>query len=138
MSCNPRTLLTRIINGTTRFHEFLRFGLVGLLATGLHYLIYIILLALLSPSIAYTIGYGISLLMNFFLSNFFTFKTKPNMKKGVGFGISHGINYLLHMLLLNLFLWLNVPDEWAPIPVFAIVIPVNFILVRTVLKSKRL
>lgn len=60
------------------------------------------------------------------------------MKKGVGFGISHGINYLLHMLLLNLFLWLNVPDEWAPIPVFAIVIPVNFILVRTVLKSKRL
>lgn len=130
--------MTAVISGTTKLHEFLRFGLVGLLATGLHYGIYILFLRFINANIAYTLGYGISLMMNFFLSSFFTFKSRPNLKKGVGFGISHGINYMLHIMLLNIFLGLDVPEKWAPIPVFAIIIPVNFLLVRTVLKSKRI
>jgi putative flippase GtrA len=125
------------INGDTKIFEFIRFGVVGIIATGLHYGLYIVLLHQINPNVAYTLGYGFSFLMNFFLSSFFTFKTKPSFKKGIGFGISHGINYLLHMLLLNFFLWLKIREQLAPIPVFAIVIPVNFFLVRTVLKSKK-
>jgi putative flippase GtrA len=50
---------------------------------------------------------------------------------------AHAVNYLLHMVLLNLFLWLGMSNELAPLPVFAIAIPVNFLLVRFVFKHKK-
>lgn len=118
--------------------EFFRFILVGVLATATHYAIYYFLCVLMLPAIAYTIGYAISFILNFYLSNVFTFNTKPTVRKGIGFGISHLINYLLHIGLLSLFIWTGVPDRWAPLPVFALVVPVNFLLVRFVLKSKKI
>lgn len=77
--------------------EFVRFILVGILATATHYGIYFFLCVLMLPAIAYTIGYVISFILNFYLSNIFTFNTKPTVRKGIGFGISHFINYLLHI-----------------------------------------
>ena len=44
------------------------------------------------------------------------------------------MNYGLHLCLLNAFLALGVTEVWAPLPVFAIAIPVNFLLVRFVFK----
>lgn len=118
--------------------EFFRFILVGVLATATHYGIYFFLCVLMLPAIAYTIGYVISFILNFYLSNIFTFNTKPTVRKGIGFGISHFINYLLHIGLLSLFIWIGVPERWAPLPVFALVVPVNFLLVRFVLKSEKI
>jgi putative flippase GtrA len=117
--------------------EVFRFVLVGGIATGIHYGLYLLLNPYLNASIAYTIGYIISFLCNFVLSNYFTFRTRPNVKKGLGFAFSHLVNYTLHIVLLNVFLWIGLSKTWAPIPVFAIVIPVNFILVRFFLKNKR-
>lgn len=118
--------------------EFIRFGIVGIIATIIHYGIYLVLNLIIVSWIAYSIGYGISFLGNFYLSNRFTFKTKPTVKKGVGFGLSHFINYLLQVILLSIFIKLGIPDKYAPIPVFCIAVPVNFLMVRFVLKSKRL
>ena len=119
--------------------EILRFGIVGALATLVHYGIYLGLLWFwpqMNASLAYSIGYVVSFVGNFFASNYFTFRTRPTAGKGIGFALSHGVNYLLHILFLNLFLWLGLSQSLAPIPVFCIVIPINFILVRCVLKSK--
>lgn len=118
--------------------EFLRFVLVGVLATVTHYVIYFFLCTLMLAGIAYTIGYGISFVLNFYLSNVFTFNTKPSFKKGLGFGLSHLVNYLLHIGLLSLFIWSDVPERWAPLPVFVLVVPINFFLVRFVLKSRKI
>lgn len=126
------------INNYTKYKEFLRFGLVGILATLIHYSIYLILNLIIVSWIAYSIGYGISFLCNFYLSSVFTFKEKATFKKGIGFSISHGINYLLHIVLLSLFLKLGMKEELAPIPVFAIAIPINFILIRFVFKSGKI
>lgn len=126
------------INNYTRYKEFFRFGLVGILATLIHYGIYLVLNIVIVSWIAYSIGYGISFLCNFYLSSVFTFKEKATFKKGIGFGISHGINYLLHIALLSLFLKLGIKEELAPIPVFAIAIPINFILIRFVFKSGKI
>ena len=117
-------------------YSFLRFAIVGLLATALHYGLYFLLQKVINVNIAYTAGYIISWLCNFYLTAHFTFREKTSVKRGAGFAASHGINYLLHMALLNAFLALGVTNEWAPVPVFCIVIPVNFILVRFVFKSK--
>lgn len=118
------------------FSEIIRFGIVGVIATIIHYGIYLVFNLIIVSWIAYSIGYGISFLGNFYLSNKFTFKTKPTFKKGVGFGLSHFINYLLQVILLNVFIKLGIPDKYAPIPVFCIAVPVNFLMVRFVLKSR--
>jgi predicted histidine transporter YuiF (NhaC family) len=48
---------------------------------------------------------------------------------------SHGVNYVLHMILLNIFLRIGIPSSFAPIPVYCIAVPVNFLLVRTVFRK---
>lgn len=118
--------------------EFIRFGVVGVLATALHYGIYYLLQSCINVNIAYTTGYVISFVVNFYLTSYFTFGTGPSWKKLVGMGGAHLVNYLLHMVLLNLFLYVGVSNAWAPLPVFAIAIPVNFVLVRFVFKHKKL
>ena len=44
------------------------------------------------------------------------------------------VNYLLQMAILALFIYLGVPKQWAPIPMFCVCVPVNFLLVRFFLK----
>ena len=112
--------------------EFVRFVLVGLLATAIHYGIYLLFNVMMPANPAYAIGYILSFLCNFFLSSHFTFRKKATFRKGVGFGLSHAVNFAMHMLLLNLFLFLGLGETLAPIPVYCICIPVNFLLVRFV------
>lgn len=120
-----------------RFFQFFRFGIVGVIATIIHYGVYWIFLKWINPTFAYSIGYGVSFVVNFFLSSFFTFKIRPDIEKGFRFALSHGINYLLHISLLNIFLYLGIPKTFAPFPVFALVVPINFILVQTALTHNK-
>ena len=85
-------------------------------------------------NVAYTVGYVASFLVNYLLSAAFTFKERKSVKNGIGFTIAHLFNYLLQVSLLNLFIWLSVPPAYAPIPVYCIAVPTNFILVRTVFR----
>ena len=116
------------------FHEIIRFGIVGILATAIHYSIYWILQRYINHNIAYTLGYVISFFCNFFLTAHFTFKKKATVKKGIGFGLSHLCNYLIQLGLLNLFIYIGINKGLAPIFIFAIAIPINFLLVRFVFK----
>jgi len=121
--------------------ELFRFGIVGLIAFGIHYGIYSLLLWLwkgINVSLAYTIGYVISFFCNMWLSSRFTFREGLSVKRGVGFALSHVCNYFLHLGFLNLFLWLGMSEQLSPIPTLCIVVPINFVLVRTVFKKIRI
>ena len=124
-------------NTRTKLFEFIRFVLVGLTATGVHYGIYYLLMRYINYNFSYSIGYFIALILNFYLSAYFTFKEKPTWGKMIGMAGAHGVNYLLHIILLNLFLFLGLSKKIAPFPVFAIAVPVNFLLVRFVFKYKK-
>lgn len=91
----------------------------------------------INVNVAYTIGYFLSFIVNFFLTSYFTFGVSPSWMKLLGMSGAHLINYLLHMILLNVFLYIGIPKAWAPLPVFSIVIPINFILVRFAFKKKK-
>lgn len=121
----------------TVISQFIRFGIVGCLATVIHYGMYYLLQQHIAVNIAYTIGYLIGFIANFYLTAYFTFKSAPSWKKLIGMGGAHAVNYGLHIVLLNLFLWMGLSNELAPVPVFAIAIPVNFLLVRFVFKPKK-
>ncbi|MGL4294010.1 MAG: GtrA family protein [Bacteroidales bacterium] len=116
--------------------EFVRFLIVGTVATVILYGIYYPLCDLLNPSVAYSIGFIFSFVANFFLTSIYTFRSRPTWKKGLGFSLQQGVNYLFQLGFLNLFLWMKVPKEIAPIPVFFVILPINFILLRLVFKKK--
>ena len=127
-----------------RAREFIRFVIVGVIATGIHYGLYLLLIHVvpiegsLWTNIAYAIGYVVSWFCNLWLTAHFTFRESVTVGRGVGFAICHLINFGLHLLFLNAFLYLGVPENWAPIPVYCLVVPINFILVRTVFKKMKL
>ena len=126
--------------------EVIRFGIVGGLATLIQYGIYYGLIQLIPSSaskgdahlwtsVAMTVGYVVSFIFNFIASTRFTFKVETNARHGAGFALSHVVNYLLQMATLNFFLWIGVSKTLAPIPMFCICVPVNFVLVRFFLKK---
>jgi len=102
----------------------------------------------------YAAGYIISFIGNYIASLKWTFKTKGSVSKGLGFILSHAINAGMHIGLLNLFIRLRLgqgmamaigffapslvsafpvlakSDTLLPLPIFIIVVPVNFLLVR--------
>lgn len=119
-----------------KFLELVRFGIVGVSATLLHYFIYSVLKHWINYNIAYTLGYAISFIGNFFMTTYFTFKKRATVKKGFGFGGVHLFNYFLQISLLNVVVYIGIDKAWAPIPVYMIVIPVQFLLVRFVIKRK--
>ena len=112
--------------------EIVRFGIVGIVATAIHYGIYLLCRLIMPVNIAYSLGWIISLCCNFYLSSRFTFRKSMSVYRAGGFVTSHVVNYLIHIGLFNLFLWLGIGQVYAPLLVFCIAIPINFILVRFV------
>lgn len=127
---------TRFPEHKDKIYEFLRFCIVGTIAAGIHYGIYCLLQMYIEVNIAYTVGYLTSLVCNFFLTSYITFRRSPSVKKAAGFGLSHLVNYLLHIFLFNAFLQIGVPRLIAPIFVLMIAVPTNFVLLRWVFKHK--
>lgn len=130
-----------------KIREFIRFCIVGAIAMGLHYAIYLFLLWTMGidwsaakgadwrATLAYTVGYAIALGVNMGLTAKFTFKEKLSVKRGGGFLVSHAINYVLEVGLLNLFLWMHIAEWLSPLLALLISVPVNFVLVRTAFKK---
>lgn len=127
--------LKELLRRNPKLLEFFRFGIVGSLALILLYAVYYVLLFWLKHNIAYTIGYIISFVSNYVLTVKFTFHTKASKKNGAGFALSHFVNYLLQIGCLNIFIWLGMTESIAPIPVFAICVPTNFVLVSFFMKK---
>jgi len=119
-----------------RILEIVRFGCVGVTAVLIHYGVYYLLLPLMDKNIAYTVGYLVSFLCNFLMSSFITFRVRPSFRRFFRFLSSHGVNYLLSIGLFNFFCWVGVPVAYAPLPVYLIAVPVNFLLVRYALVKK--
>ena len=135
------------LGSNPKFREFIRFCIVGSVAMGLHYAIYLALLWMMGldwsaskgvdwkATFAYTVGYAIALVVNMWLTARFTFKEKLSVKRGGGFLLSHAINYAIEVGLLNLFLAIHVAEWLSPLLALLIAVPVNFILVRTAFKK---
>lgn len=124
-----------------RFGEFMRFCIVGVVASAIQYGVYFLLQIFLSSplwlSIDYTIGYVVSLVCNYFMTTFFTFKSNVSIKHTAGFGLSHIVNYTLHIVLFNLFLTAGIDQRIAPILVLLVAVPINFIILHFVFRKKK-
>ena len=89
--------------------EAVRFGVVGVAATALHYGLYYVLLSFVNPTVAFTIGYAISFVCNYVLSSRYTFRVSMSVQRFTSFALSHLVNYFVGLALLHLFLWIGFP-----------------------------
>ena len=116
-----------------KVQQFIRFCIIGVCASGVHYGIYYLLMRVgVEVNVAYTAGYLLSFVCNFYATNYFTFRTIPSWRRFLGFAGSHGINYLVHMVLLNLLLWLGMSQELAPLAVMVVAMFIQFFILRFV------
>lgn len=112
-------------------NTFIRFVVVGVIATAIHYAIYYPLILLGLPYlVAYGLGYLISFCANYLLSSRFTFQKKSSLKNASYFSVAHIFNYFLQSGLMVLFVTLGVPQAIAPFCTWAISVPSNFFMVR--------
>lgn len=117
--------------------EVIRFGIVGSIAAILQIVIYLLLAKHIGHNLALFISYALALIVNFLLTTYFTFRVKASKKRGVGFLTSHAINFLLQFLLLNFYISVvGLNKQIAIIPVLAVCIPINFLLIRYVMKKR--
>ena len=97
-------LITSLIKRNPKLFEFVKFGIVGGIALFILYLVYYLLLSVCGHNLSYTVGYMVSIIVNYLLTVYFTFKVKLNTKRTIGFAFSHLVNYLIQIGCLNLFL----------------------------------
>jgi len=129
-----------------KYRSAVRFVLVGAFGTGLQYGIYYLLLNFFQKqwpevgiltSLAFTIGFVMEMICNYFLTSFYTFKVRPNWKNAGGFLFGRAINYVIQMLLLNALIWLYMSEEFAGILAIALAGIINYFILLPFYKDKK-
>ena len=118
---------------------FVRFAAVGAVATGVNYVTYVVLVRhfdSLPPAVAYVCAFCVSIVCNFLLSSYFTFRVRPSAARAVKFLAAHLINLFNELALLEIWLWAGVEKLYAPLCVFVVAFPVNFLMVRFALRGR--
>lgn len=116
--------------------EVCKFGIVGISAVTIQYTAYFCFLKFANLSIltAAVLSYILSFIFNYILTSFFTFRRNPTIRNGIGFIFCHLINMSLQSCLVIFFA--NIIDRsLALVPAMILCVPINFILVRKVMKS---
>lgn len=115
--------------------EFLKFVLVGGVSFIVHNVVYLLLIHFgVHPSFSYTMGYASWMIVNFILSNYITFNTTPSLRRAIGFAVSSLLYYIIQMCGFWLCRWLQLPDIIITPLVYTIAFPLNFLMVRFVLR----
>lgn len=112
--------------------EFIKFCIVGGICTIIDASIFYIVRLFAPYQIALTSGYCFSLIVNYFLTIYWTFKKKASIKNALGVIGAHLFNlFIVRMGLMYLFVdYLNMNDSIAYIPTLFISMITNFIVVK--------
>ena len=129
-----------------KYRSAARFVLVGALGTGLQYGIYYMLLGvfqqhwpevMILTSLAFTIGFVMEMICNYFLTSFYTFRVRPNWKNAGGFLVGRALNYVIQLILLNCLIWLHMSEEWAGIAAIALAGVINYFVLLPFYKDNK-
>lgn len=129
-----------------KYRSAVRFVLVGALGTGIQYGIYYLLLDIFQrhwqdlgilTSVAFTAGFIIEMICNYFITSFYTFKMRPSWKNAGGFLFGRAINYVLQLLLLNLLIWLHLSEEYSGILAIMLASVINYFVLLPFYKDKK-
>lgn len=118
-------------------NEFIRFCIVGSLATIIDAIIFYIVNQFCIYHVALMSGYILSLIFNYYMTVYWTFRQKHTIKNAIGVILAHMINlFVVRMGLMFIFVSvLYLSDQIAYIPTLLISMVTNFFVVRFVVKQ---
>ena len=88
--------------------------------------------------VAFGIGYVLEMIPNYFISNWYTFGTRPGWKNAGGFLFARAINIVIQFVILPfMLLWLpSWNDEWISLLVITIGGIINYLICLLFFKKK--
>ncbi|HVW42919.1 MAG TPA: GtrA family protein [Amycolatopsis sp.] len=114
--------------------RMIRFGLVGVVNTGTYYLLYLLFNLFLPYLAAHVCAFVISMVGSYFLNCYFTFRTRPTLKKFLLFPLSNVTNFVVQSVGLYILVsLLHVNHIIAPLLAAAVAIPITFVIAKLVL-----
>jgi putative flippase GtrA len=115
----------------------LRFGVVGLLNTGVYYLLYLLFLRVAPYLAAHLAAVLLSMVGSYFLNCFFTFRTPPTLGKFLLFPLSNATNFAVTSIALYLLVGvLHLNKIVSPLLAAVASVPITFVVARAVLVGR--
>jgi putative flippase GtrA len=114
--------------------QILRFALVGVVNTGTYYGLYLALLTVLPYVAAHVAAFLLSMVGSFFLTSYFTYRTRPTLRKFLLFPLTNAANFVVTTTGVYLLVGVGGFDStYAPLVAAAAAIPVTFVVSRTIM-----
>lgn len=129
-----------------KYRSAVRFVLVGVLGTGLQYGIYYLLLGIfrsqfpgvgILTSVAFTVGFIMEMVCNYFMTSFYTFRVAPSLKNIGGFLMGRALNYVIQLLFLYVMIWLHMSEEWAGIVAIMLAGVINYFVLLPFFRANK-
>ena len=130
---------------SNKYRSAVRFVCVGVLGTLLQYGIYYLFLDIFRESnadsqtmtsVAFSIGFLVEMVVNYLLTNYYTFHTHPSWKNAGGFLVGRMLNYGVQLLFLNILIWLSMTDEVAGIVAIILAGVINYFMLVPFFRTK--
>ena len=130
---------------SNKYRSAVRFVCVGVLGMLLQYGIYYLFLDIFRESnadsqtmtsVAFSIGFLVEMVVNYLLTNYYTFHTHPSWKNAGGFLVGRAINYGVQILFLNILIWLSMSEEIAGIVAIILAGIINYFMLFPFFRTK--
>ena len=116
------------------WQRMIRFGLVGVVNTGTYYVLYLLFALFLPYLAAHVCAFLLAMVGSYFLNCYFTFRTRPTLKKFLLFPLSNATNFVIQSVGLYILVsLLHVDHVIAPLLAAAVAIPITFVIAKLVL-----
>ena len=129
-----------------KYRSAVRFVCVGALGTGLQYGIYYLLLGVFQrqwpdmailTSVAFTVGFVIEMVCNYFMTSYYTFRVVPSLKNIGGFLFGRALNYVIQLVFLHMMIWLQISEEGAGIIAILLAGVINYFVLLPFFRANK-
>ncbi|TKC17132.1 GtrA family protein [Robertmurraya kyonggiensis] len=112
---------------------------MGFINTGNYYLLYLLFFVLLNfhYMIAHILSFLISMVGSFFLNSYYTYKTKPTLKKFLQFPLTYIVNVIVTTTAIYILTEIvKLDGKITPLLASGIAIPFTFLISKKILADK--
>jgi putative flippase GtrA len=111
-----------------------RFGVIGVLNTGIYYAVYLVLRTEITYLLAHVCAFVVAMICSYFLNCYLTFRTRPTWRTFLLFPLSNVANFVLTTVGLRIAVaGLGIDQRIAPLAVAVFAIPLTYILAHHIM-----
>lgn len=112
---------------------------MGLANTAVYYIAYRLWLLFLPYLAAHVLGWAVATFGSFYMNAYFTFKTRPTLRRLLAFPLSSLVNLVISTVVSAILVsGLDVSDKWGTLVGGIVAVPFTFAVVRVIFVSREL